>query len=1414
MPHRDRLKNIADIFRPSELQRTMLNHSLLFGGGEMYVEQICVSVRGSFDPALYHKAWDLLAERHGALRSAFVWEKLDDIRQVVMRSVKIPFSFVDLSDLPPEQRQRRIAEFRDEDAKTGFKLSHPPLVRITVFRLTEHHHVVVDTVHHAIVDGWSFRVLLGELDMIYLALQDGTSPKLPPATGYRAFVQWLDNKDHEAARVFWKSRLARVERPTLLPRSLAPSRQTPRKHRSVHRGIDAETVKRLRQGCRSLRITENTLFLMAWAILLGRYDASSHVTFGSVHSLRPAELPGAEGIVGPLINTVPVGIHIDEDASLADLAAATQKNLAECYAHAHLPLSRILEQHPDYRGSASPLFETIAAFEGFAAIVKPEEYGDSYFESIDIAEHVGYPAAITCTPGETWDLKLLFHTDRLGEEYARQMLDTLAGLLGAIVENPARPAGELYAAHDCWQLDRFEQRLRGPARPLGDTLAQRLHANARQYPDRPAIDDGKTRIDYARLSALISRMAANLRAAPGEIIGVSLPRGAEAFVSLAAVIDAGACYLPLDPSYPAERIRFMVENSGVKRIIATENFACAADVAVLSYDELTRADGIATAAAVQSPAGDDTPAYLIYTSGSTGTPKAAINHRAGLKTLMAACEEWIDRPFETVLQFASLSFDASLLEACLAAVRCGCLRIVPDELRASPQAMQDFLAGSGVTAAFLPPVIVAQLDKAALPALRTLMTGADVCPAEAGTRWAADRRFFNLYGPSEAAVVTLSNAAHDSGMAEALGHPVPNTQVRLLDPKGRPVPPGVVGELWLRGPGVGAGYLFQPEQTARAFVDGGYLTGDLGYADTSGTVHFVGRKDKQVQIRGYRVEPGEIEQTLRALPNVAEAVVLARRNDRDETLLHAFVQPRTDAAGFANTLRRTLKRTLPLYMIPAHITVVVEWPLTPNNKIDRSALQARTVAASADETAEACGTDMERVVAAIFAEVFERNPESIGRNDDFFALGGHSLQATTAVLKLRRKLDAAIPLDMVYNASRVSELAAELERMSGNADPAADDPMAQVRVFARTLPRLPPMPPPSPARTVLLAGATSLLGTNICHALHQRGARRILCLLRGTPGEDALPRLRDSLEEHGLHETAQHAGLEAHFIDPMLPQLGLSEAAWRRLADEIDAIYHNGAWAYGGMLAINASITEKLLRLAMEGKAKTFHYVSSLSVIEAANQPLVDETTPLDQPEALRGGFSRSKWITEQLCHAASAAGLPVALHRIGVVTAHTPAGAAATADRIIPSMVAVCRALGAYPDVPYEAHFTQAAHCAQAIAALEATAPATVSHLTNPEAIRWSDFGACVSRLGQPLERLSTKDWLDRMENMLARAPSDDLRALLTFGRELVHDPGRPARQALADSTRKRLAALDLHAQALGAAEVIERIDRAAAAA
>ncbi|MEV5427836.1 non-ribosomal peptide synthase/polyketide synthase [Streptomyces sp. NPDC052701] len=996
-------RDVTDVYPLTPTQTGMVVHAMDEAGQGLYVEQITFVVDGVREPRLLAAAWQHVVDRTPVLRTAVALRGVPVPLQVVHRTAALPVTEHDWSALAPAVRETELERLLAEDKARGLALDRAPLLRLHLIRLAEDQVRVVWTFHHVLLDGWSVFHVLSDVLASHAALARGEEPRLPERRPFADYAAWLAGRDTAEAEEHWRAALAGLTAPTPLPYDRRPGRDaTARSGTWLSMRLGAGETARVQDFARRHRLTLNTVAQGAWALLLARWSGEREVCFGTTVSGRPADLPGADTITGLFITTLPARVAVDGDAPCDAWLRALQSARAEDRRFDHVPLTDLhrLSELP----SGTALFDSLLVFENYpVGDATAGEHGIAV-RDLDAREATNYPLTVVISPGDELVVELGYDPRHFEEATARslagQLLHTLHALAAADGTVPLEALDVLPPGQRARLLD-------APARPASPPpapvpLPALVEAAVDRWPTAPALQAPGLLLTFAEAETRANRLAHRLiarGAGPGDLVALVLPRSADMVLAQLAVAKAGAAFLPVDPGYPPERVALMLRDAAPAVTLDADEVAGLLAAAPDGGPEHRPTDADRT-----RPLDLDDPAYVIYTSGSTGTPKGVVVTHRGLAAFAAAeAEHYRVAPGDRVLAFATPSFDASVLELC-ASLPHGARLVVPPPGPLLGAGLAAVLREERITHTLLPPAALATLPPdtpGTLPALKTLIVGADACGADLVARWAPHHRMVNSYGPTEATVVaTWSDPLEPDGTAPPVGRRLPGTRAYVLDARLRPVTDGVPGELWLAGPALARGYLNRPGLTAARFTadpfgpPGGrmYRTGDLVRRDARGELHYLGRTDHQLKLRGHRIEAGEVEAVLVRHPAVLDAVVGVREDEPGlpRLVAHLLAAPGAEPPAPAD-LRDLAARALPGHMVPSAFVVMDRFPLTENGKTDRAALPAPDALQSAGDRGHiAPRTPTEEALAALWEEALHT---AVGAEDDFFALGGDSLRA-------------------------------------------------------------------------------------------------------------------------------------------------------------------------------------------------------------------------------------------------------------------------------------------------------------------------------------------------------------------------------------------------------------------------------------
>ena len=1033
-------RNVEVVCELSPLQEGLLVESLAAPEAALYVEQVVLDLNGPLEMPALAQAWRRIVDRHTILRTSFHWRDLDRPLQVVHRHATVPVSHSDLRGVPPTRRGSAVRWYLEQDKVRGFRFEHAPLVRIAVLRHGTASHQLVVTLHHILLDGWSLGIVIDEVGRAYRSLVDGVPCTFEPPRPYHEFVAWLRDQDLVEAERFWRDTIGDYEGAPPLARLGGRTASGPRawSYAEHERVVPAEIAGPLRRVARAKRVTLNTAVLGAWGALLGQELGTDDLVIGAVVSGREGAGDGIERVVGLCINTVPVRVRLPADRPVGSWLVDLQAELVDLRRFEYCPLTDVHGWSGVPRGQ--PLFESIFIFENHA----PQQVEGSARSPAGRAfERTSYPLTVIVGVAPELTLRVLYDTSVVDRAAVERLTGRLVELLGRIVRDPEQPICGL-AAPDAAQRLQVGRLGTGAERPLpAGSVGELMAAAAARTPDGVALIDGERRLLLGELDSAADAIAHRLLErgmGSGDVVGVCLPPSADAAIALLGVLRAGAAFLALEPSAPPDWKEFALADSGARLVLGNAAHAPSTAFDVMLVDDPAGGEGGSLPVVGLSGV-----AWVVYTSGSSGLPKGVLGSQRGLVNRVVW--GWRAQPYvagEVALWKTRLGFVDAIAEL-FAPLAAGVPVVVADEaLAADPRRLARLIVARGVTRLVAVPSLLSVLveeaasELAASRLLQVTSSGEPLSGQLARQLRAvlpAGCRLVNLYGSTEvAADATCYQLEHDPGERVPIGRPIDNVHVRILGPNHELLPPGAIGQLYVGGAGLTPGYTGQAAHTHHdRFIDDPlqpghtlYQTGDLARWRSDGHLDHLGRSDRQLKIRGVRVEPDEIEHVLRHHPHIREAAVINRPTPHGPELTAYLTtttpQPAPDA------LRAYLRTRLPDQLIPTHLTILDHLPHLPNGKLDHTTLtnhtpttDERRIASTAPRSAA------EQIVADTFSDVL--GVQDVGAFDDFFALGGHSLLATRLASALGRRFGIELPLGAIFQHSTVADLGAAVEEL-------------------------------------------------------------------------------------------------------------------------------------------------------------------------------------------------------------------------------------------------------------------------------------------------------------------------------------------------------------------------------------------------
>ncbi|MEH2110838.1 non-ribosomal peptide synthetase [Nostoc sp.] len=1068
------------VFPTSFAQQRLWFLDQLAPGNPFYNVSTALHLTGSLNFTALKQTFNEIVRRHETLRTRFLMVEQQPV-QAIAPSLTIPLPLIDLRNFDSPERDTQVQQIVTQEAQHPFNLTTGPLLRVKLLQLDEAEYLLLLNLHHIVADGWSIGVLIRELGVLYkafaedkLCLMTSNSmstllPELP--IQYADFAQWQrewlqgvaanGTSPLQSQLAYWQKQLDGISVLNLPTDRLRPAVPT---YKGAKQFL--ELPHSLTQALEALSSQEGvTLFmtmLAAFQTLLYRYTQQEDIAVGSpIANRNRSEL---EGLIGFFVNSLVLRTDFSGKATFRELLNRVREITLEAYSHQDLPFEKLVEElHPERDLSYHPFFQVVFSLQN-TPIETLELSGltlslfefDSKTAKLDLEFHLWQDL-------ESLKGQMVYSTDLFDDKTITRMLGHFQTLLESIVANPEQRISDLslLTVQERQEL-LIDWNNTKRDYPENKCFHQLFEAQVEETPDAIALVFDKQQLTYRQLNIRANQLAHYLKKlglVPDVLVGICVERSLVMIIALLAILKAGGAYLPLNASLPQERLNFILEDAQVSILLTHCSLAPLFKGGwgdLLSIVYIDKDWATITQHSQENPTTcvtSDNLAYVIYTSGSTGKPKGVLLQHRGLSNLAKAQIEIFNlQPSNHILQFASLSFDASIFEIVMALQTGATLYLAKKESLLPGQPLLQLLREKAITHATLPPAVLAVLPTESLPALQTIICAGESCTDDIVKRWCnSQRRLFNAYGPTEATV--WSTVAEISHIIEKppIGRPIPNTQIYILDKYLQPLPIGITGELYIAGEGLAQGYLNCPELTTEKFVPNPfndkkgarlYKTGDLARYRPDGNIEFLGRIDNQVKIRGFRIELSEIETVLSQHQSVQKAVVIVKENVSGDKYLVAYIVPNVEMQNFSSLLRKFLKEKLPEYTIPKAFVVLDSLPLTANGKVDRLALTELDSPASRlrDKTFIPPRTPTESSLAKIWAEVL--NIERVGIYDNFFDLGGDSLLTVRLLKQIHKQFENELPLSTLFLNPTIESLATAL---SSKADSLSWSPLVPIQ---------------------------------------------------------------------------------------------------------------------------------------------------------------------------------------------------------------------------------------------------------------------------------------------------------------------------------------------------------------------------------
>ncbi|MDF5721896.1 MAG: amino acid adenylation domain-containing protein [Rhizonema sp. PD37] len=1051
--------DVEDIYPLAPVQEGMVFHANYDTTNGAYIQQVTAQITGIVDVVLFQKAWQLSIEKHPSLRTSFVVRDLPRPLQRVHHHINLPFVYHDWSNLNKDEIAEKWQELLATDRQQSFSLEIPPLMRLTLVRTEEQKWQFLWTHHHLLLDGWSLPLIFADVIAFYKAHNQGQLLNWQQSPAYRNFIHWLNTQSSTTAQTFWYEQLQDLREATNLgithPKPIISDYQV------LQTTLSEEIYTKLVAFAQKNQVTINNIVQAAWSLLLSRYSGNEDIVFGITVSGRPPELSDSAQIVGLFINTLPLRVRLSAASTLKSWLQELRDRTQTINQYSYSRLVDIQGWSDIPRGQ--PLFESIVVYENYpVAESLRKNSGDLVVHSVESLEKTHYPVTLYALPGKNLLLKLAFQ-ENVGDNTERQqILQQLRQILERFAHEEPEFIGDIGLCskteiHNLRQLHSCKNKYHLLSQTLEDdthtTVQQIFSQQASKTPDAPAVQWGANVLTYEELERRSNQVAhklIQLGVKPETPVGVCVERHGGMLVALLGILKAGAAYVPLDPSFPQERLNFMLADSGVGVTVA--------DHTTLRLNHMSAQVLLIDEAGLMTAEQPDTElpgilhnqslAYIIYTSGSTGKPKGVqISHHALVNLLLSFREQPGLCKTDTLVAVTTLSFDISILELFLPLISGAKLVLANRETVRDGFELKQLLEQTQATVMQATPATWRLLLAADWRpnGLFRGFCGGEAIPIDLATSILnLGVELWNVYGPTETTIWSTVKAVKQPEDVLSIGEEIANTSIYILDNAGHPVPQGVIGKVYIAGTGLARGYFGQPGLTSVKFVphpfsqkpgERLYDTGDLGRLLPNHEIEFLGRSDFQVKIRGFRIELGDIETVVGNYPEIAQVVVQAfAETPSDKKLVAYLVTKANTEKPSIEALRSYLQGKLPDYMVPSAWVFLDAMPLTPNNKIDRRALKPPSQVDSSTNYI-APRNVIEEALAEIWQDLI--NVEKAGIKDNFFELGGHSLIAAQIHARMKKIFSTDFSLGELFEfptIEQTAQLLLEREIQPGRTD--------------------------------------------------------------------------------------------------------------------------------------------------------------------------------------------------------------------------------------------------------------------------------------------------------------------------------------------------------------------------------------------
>lgn len=1031
---------VQKIYPLSYMQEGMLFHSLLDKNSKAYFEQISLSIEGEFDVLLAEESLNTLINRHEVLRTFFVYDKIRLPMQGVLRERNTKIYYKDISDLTEKEKGELIEKFLVEDREKGFDLTKDILTRVSVFKKDQHSYQFIWSFHHIIIDGWCMGTILKEFLQVYWFLKNGKEVVLPKVQPYSTYIEWLKSQNKGEQEAYWKSFLEGYDTSIVIPGMLNKQEKEEYWQQEISFRFGRTMTNELVKLANKVGVTLNTVIQSLWGLLLQKYNNTNDIVFGHVVSGRTPEIEGIENMIGLFINTIPVRIKATGETTFEQLVSKTYKSTLESKKYECCSLADI-QANSTLKGD---LINHIMTFENYPLdeeTKKEKENNDMGFviPNMKSFEQTNYNLNVLVFPGDNVEVKFVYNKNYYDEANINLMGKHLMNIATQVLENPTRLLKEIsvLSGDEVSELI-FKVNNTNTQYPENKSITQLFEEQVMLAPNKIAAIWGDKEITYRELNEKSNQLALRLQKSgvtKGSVVAIMVERSFELLIGILATLKTGAAYLPVDLSYPEERIKYILMDSNAGTLLVNGKMDELSDFDGEVID-LTDKENYIDGQFVRKDSSPEDLVYIIYTSGSTGKPKGVMIEQKGLVNYIVWARNMYlnEREEEVFALHSSISFDLTVTSIFTPLISGNKIVIYNDTEK--ELSLFSILKENKCTIVKLTPThlsMIGHMDNGNSSIRKFIVGGEDLKVSLAKRVYESFKgkiEIFNEYGPTETVVgcmIYKYDYGYDKRTSVPIGIPAANTRIYLLDNQLKPVPKGVAGEIYISGVGVARGYINREELTVEKFVENPFIkgnkmyrTGDLARLLNDGNMEFLGRIDHQVKIRGFRIELGEIESQLTKLPFVKEGVVVVKDEKKGgEKCLVAYVV--ADRKVSIVEIREHLSKQIPDYMVPSCVVQLDRIPVTANGKVDVRSLPEPDYNKNSKEDFEAPVNETETKLVEIWQDIL--GIDNIGTKDNFFELGGHSLKATMLAAKINKEFNKEIPLKEIFSNPTINKQA-------------------------------------------------------------------------------------------------------------------------------------------------------------------------------------------------------------------------------------------------------------------------------------------------------------------------------------------------------------------------------------------------------